>query len=56
MWYCNTYTQGLLPDEEDERELTAMNRRLLNSVPKEDDFFIGREKEPGTSTDVRDFK
>ena len=29
-----------------------MNSQLLNSVRKGGDFFINREQEPGTSTDV----
>ena len=48
-WHCNACTQGLLPDKEDQLELSAMNSQLLNSVPEAGDFFINREQEPGTS-------
>lgn len=44
-----SYTQGIIPDPEEEEELIAMNRQLLDAVPESADFdFVEEDKTPGT--------
>ena len=40
IFLCIYYIQGLIPNEEEEQDLIAMNRPVLNAVSPENDFDV----------------